>query len=110
MKCALGTDLGISSEASEFNHGMNGLELGYAVDAGMTPLQAIEAATANGPLTLGLQAPLSGQLKEGYDADFIALSENPLEDIKVLANPHRVTHVWKAGKLFKAPGKPISFF
>ena len=110
MKCALGTDLGISSEVSEWNHGMNGRELGYAVEAGMTPLQAIEAATATGPLTLGPQAPRSGQLLEGYDADFIAVSESPLEDISVLADPQNVTHVWKGGKLFKAPRMPISFF
>ena len=89
---------------------MNGREFGYAIEAGMTPLRAIEAGTANGPDTLGPQAPLSGQLKEDYDADFIALSANPLEDISILADPQNVTHVWKAGKLYKAPGKPITFF
>lgn len=107
VKCALGTDLGMSSNAIPFNHGMDGLEFYYAVVAGMTPLQAIEAGTANAPDTLGPQAPMSGQLKEGYDADFIALSENPLDDIKVLAAVEKVTHVWKGGKLFKAPGKPV---
>ena len=110
MKCALGTDLGISSEASEWNHGMNGRELGYAVEAGMTPLEAIEAATATAPLTLGPQAPLSGRLIEGYDADFIVVAENPLEDIDILADPQKITHVWKGGRLFKAPGKPIQVF
>ena len=35
------------------------------VEAGMTPLQAIESATANGPDTLGPQAPKSGQLARG---------------------------------------------
>ena len=110
VKCALGTDLGISSEVSEYHHGMNGLELGYAVEAGMTPLQAIEAATANAPLTLGPQAPRSGILEAGYDADFIAVSKNPLEKIEILADPQSITHVWKGGRLFKAPGKPITFF
>lgn len=76
----------------------------------MTPLQAIEAGTANAPETLGPQAPLSGQLATGFDADFIAISENPLEDIAALANPEKVTHVWKGGKLFKSPGKPLSYF
>jgi len=71
----------------------------------MTPLQAIEAATATAPETLGIgfQAPLSGQIKAGYDADLIALSQNPLEDISVLAKPSNITHVWKGGKLFKTP-------
>ena len=53
------------------------------IDAGMTALEAIEAATANGPLTLGPQAPLSGQLKEDYDADVIAFDVNPLDDVSV---------------------------
>ena len=110
VHCALGTDLGQSSEASEFNFGMNGLEFGYAVEAGMTPLQAIEAGTANAPGTLGPQAPLSGQLAVGYDADFIALSQNPLDEIETLADPNKITHVWKGGKLCKAPWKPVSFF
>ncbi|KAK5122980.1 hypothetical protein LTR85_003546 [Meristemomyces frigidus] len=110
VKCALGTDLGLSSVASHFIHGMNGEEFGFAVEAGMSPLQAIEAGTANGPDTLGPQAPLSGQLKEGYDADFIALSEDPVKNIGVLAEVEKVTHVWKGGKLMKAPGKPLSIF
>lgn len=110
VKCALGTDLGMSNVASEFNHGMNGNEFPLAVEAGMSPLQAIEAGTATGPETLGPQAPLSGQLKEGYDADFIALSENPVEDIEVIAQPEKVTHVWKGGKCFKEPGKPVAVY
>jgi imidazolonepropionase-like amidohydrolase len=67
----------------------------------MSPLDAIEAATATGPLTLGPQAPKSGQLREGYDADVIAFDANPIEDISVWGDPGRVTHVWKAGKLVK---------
>lgn len=110
VRIALGTDLGVSSPAVQFNHGMNGGEFFYAVDAGMTPLEAIEAGTANGPETLGLQAPKSGILEVGYDADFIALSGNPLEDIKVLADPTKVTYVWKEGQLVKSPKKPVGVF
>ena len=65
VKCALGTDLGISVPGTGLSHGSAGAELLYAVEAGMTPLQAIEAATANGPATLGPMAPLSGQIKVG---------------------------------------------
>lgn len=107
VKCALGTDLGISNVKSEFNHGMNGHEFALAVEAGMTPLQAIEAGTANGPDTLGPQAPLSGQLKEGFDADLIVLSQNPIDDIAVLSQPDKVTHVFKDGKCFKSPMKSL---
>ena len=103
VKIALGTDLGECDENSPTGHGKNGKEIYYAVKAGMTPLQAIEACTATSPETLGKMAPLSGQLKEGYDADLIALEGNPLEDIELLANGGNITHVWKGGRLFKSP-------
>ena len=67
----------------------------------MTPAEAIRAATVNGPLTLGGQAPRSGKLVAGYDADLIALDGNPLDDIAVLADPNRVIGVWRAGKSVK---------
>jgi imidazolonepropionase-like amidohydrolase len=104
LKIALGTDLGSSNPGEIISHGNNGKELRFAIDAGMSPLEAIEAATATAPETLGPQAPLSGQLKAGYDADLIALSSNPLGDIDIFADERNITHVWKGGKLFKAPG------
>ena len=61
----------------------------------------------NAPETLGPQAPLSGQLNEGYDADILALLLNPLDDIDVLANAENITHMWKGGELFKLPDTPI---
>lgn len=103
IKCATSSDL-FGGSGTPLAPGQNGKEIVYAVKAGMTPLEAIEAATANGPLTLGLQAPKSGQLKEGYDADFIGLEENPLDDIEVLAEPRKIRMIWKSGKLVKAPG------
>ncbi|KIW19896.1 hypothetical protein PV08_00471 [Exophiala spinifera] len=102
VKIALGTDIFLASSSGPLTYGKNGQELMYAVKAGMTPLQAIEAATANGPMTLGEQAPLSGQLKEGYDADMIALSANPLEAIECIADPNTVVRVWKQGTLIKS--------
>ena len=38
-----------------------------------------------------------------YEADVIAFDVNPLDDISVWGNPNRVTHIWKAGSLVKAP-------
>lgn len=104
VRIALGTDIGFSMADTPFSHGRNAIELIYAVEAGLTPLQAIEAATAIGPETLGRQAPLSGQLKVGYDADVIAMASNPLEDIEVFRDANNVTHVWKSGQLVKGPG------
>ena len=111
LRMALGTDLGIINGPDfDHHHGMNAREFVYAVKAGMTPLEAIEAGTANAPASLGPQAPLSGQIKESYDADLIALSENPLNDISALTHPDNVSHVWKGGRLFKAPGHAINPF
>jgi imidazolonepropionase-like amidohydrolase len=126
VRIALGTDIGLSATSLPLNHGMNGKEFVWAVEAGLTPLEAIEAGTARGPESLMInaiahgdnesddgeppltKAPKSGQLAVGFDADFIALSDNPLLDIAVLANPEKVTHVWKGGKLYKEPGKPVT--
>lgn len=100
---ALGTDIGTSGPDTVVPWGMNGHELGHLVAAGLTPLEAIEAATATGPLTLGPQAPRSGLLAEGYDADVLGVAANPLEDIAVLADPANITHVWKVGVAVKEP-------
>ena len=100
---ALGTDIGTSGPDTLVPWGMNGHELVHLVGAGLTPLEAIEAATATGPLTLGPQAPRSGLLAEGYDADVLGVAANPLHDISVLADPANITHVWKAGVPVKEP-------
>ena len=97
VKMAMGTDIFVSGDM----YGQNGYEIKLLQDAGMTALEAIEAATANGPDTLGPQAPASGQLKAGFDADVIALDFNPLEDASGWGNPDRVTHVWKLGAQVK---------
>lgn len=109
VRCAIGTDLGISNAEKGWSHGMNGVEFKYAVEAGMTPLQAIEAGTATAPETLGPKAPRTGQLREGYDADVIALAANPLENIEILGRPDQVIHVWKNGKMYKKHQRPINF-
>lgn len=101
VKFALGTDMLSSDRKSKLSHGNNAHELVWAVEAGMTPLQAIEAATANGPETLGKIAPKSGQLKGGFDADFIAVTESPLEDVGVLTVRENIEGVWKGGRRYK---------
>ena len=99
---AMGTDIGLTGPDRPNSWGQNGGEPGYLVKLGMTPLEAIEAATATGPFTLGPQAPRSGQLAEGYDADVITLDADPLADIGVLADPARVTAVWTRGRQVKS--------
>lgn len=93
VKIAVGTDIFLSPGY----WGTNGRELMHLVDAGMKPIDAIEAATATGPLTVGPQAPLTGQLVAGYDADVITVDGDPLEDVSLFADGSHVTNVWKGG-------------
>jgi len=103
---AAGTDTITTGAGSALPWGLHALELEQLVACGMTPLQAIEACTATAPSTLGPQAPASGQLVVGYDADVIAVASSPLDDISTLRDPTNITHVWKAGRLEK--GEPPS--
>lgn len=96
VKVALGTDIWATGI-----WGRNAEELTLLAACGMTPLQAIEAATANGPATLGPQAPNTGQLVDGMDADVICVSGDPSSDVSVLAKPDNVTHVFKGGVKYK---------
>ncbi len=105
VRIAAGTDVGGSGTTTPARWGQNGAELGYLVKYGLSALEAIEAATATAPSTLGPQAPRSGQLRPGYDADVIALSGDPSIDVGILADPTNVTHVWRAGERMKAPGE-----
>ena len=98
---AMGTDIALTGMDLPNSWGHNGSELAHLVTLGMTPLQAIEAATATAPATLGRQAPRSGVLAVGYDADVISLDADPLTDISVLAQPAHVTGVWTAGRQVK---------
>ncbi|MFW6197361.1 MAG: metal-dependent hydrolase family protein [Myxococcota bacterium] len=98
---AMGTDITLTAGSPLNSWGHNGAELAYLVDAGLSPLEAIRAATVHGPDTLGPQAPHSGQLAAGYDADVITLDANPLTDISVIADPRNVSGVWVLGQRVK---------
>jgi imidazolonepropionase-like amidohydrolase len=104
VRIAVGTDIATSArQRGGMPWGINGRELGLLVELGMTPLAAIEAATAVGPETLGPRAPRSGLLQTGYEADVIAVSGDPLDDIGLLAQPDCITHVWRGGIAVKQP-------
>jgi imidazolonepropionase-like amidohydrolase len=98
---AMGTDIAVTGPDRPNVWGSNGAEVVHLAKLGMTPLQAIEAATAIAPLTLGPQAPKSGRLDAGFDADVITVGADPLADISVLARPQHITGVWKAGRRVK---------
>ena len=96
VKIALGTDIWATGL-----WGRNAEEIALMADCGMKPLQAIEAATANGPDTLGPQAPNSGILAEGKDADVICVTGDPTSDVAILGQPDNITHVFKNGERLK---------
>ena len=100
---AAGTDILTSDD----QWGRNGRELSLLVDAGMSPDQAIIAATSVGPMTVGPQAVGSGTVREGEPADVIALAVDPRRHIDSLAQSHNVTHVWKGGALAKSPDQRV---
>jgi imidazolonepropionase-like amidohydrolase len=87
VKLAFGTDAGV------YPHGKNARQFKYMVEYGMTPMQAIQAATVTSAAMLGWSDRV-GALSPGHYADMIAVSHNPLQDISVLEN---VDHVMKGG-------------
>src|SRR6266403_2259863 len=91
VKMSFGTDAGVCP------HGINARQFAFMVKYGMTPMQAIQSATSNAADLLG-KSNLLGSLQPGKYADVIAVSGNPLEDIRVLEN---VKFVMKEGEIYK---------
>ncbi|GGM14846.1 hypothetical protein GCM10011594_38560 [Nakamurella endophytica] len=65
------------------------------------------SGTADAPLTSGPQAPRSGVLRAGYDADVIAVTADPVRDISVLSTPANIAQVRKGGQAQKQPALPV---
>lgn len=97
VKIAFGTDAGV------MRHGSNAREFALMVRYGMTPMQAIVAATASGATLLGLERDL-GTIAVGKRADLVAVTGNPLDNIQILQN---VQFVMKDGRVFKRDGQVL---
>jgi len=91
VKIAFGTDTGVSA------HGDNAGEFALLVKAGLTPLEAIQAATVHAADHLQLSA-IAGSLTPGHAADLIAVEGDPLKDVTVLT---KVGFVMKEGTVYK---------
>ncbi|MBI2535641.1 MAG: amidohydrolase family protein [Gemmatimonadetes bacterium] len=95
VRIAMGTDTG---PPARFQGYFEHLELEQMVDAGLTPMQALVAATGDAAACLRL--PDVGTLERGKWADFVVLQADPLADIR---NTRRMESVWIAGN--RVPGR-----
>jgi len=92
VKLVLGTDVGGASAGGLFGWAEH-VELENMVIAGLTPAQAIAAATSTAASVLGLDK--LGSIAAGKSADFIVLDRNPLQDI---SNTRRIANVYLRGR------------
>ncbi len=98
VRIAFGTDVGVG-----WPHGSNIREFTLLVQAGLTPLQAIAAATTSAAENLGLGSEV-GSIATGKSADLIAVAGDPLADIATL---ERVEFVMKSGRIAKQAGRML---
>lgn len=95
-RVAMGTDAG-----TPFNvHGENALELGFMVEAGMAPLDALIAGTANAAELV--EPGERGVIAEGAVADFLIVEGDPSKQIEAAADKANHRAVIKDGRIFRA--------
>jgi imidazolonepropionase-like amidohydrolase len=90
IKMSFGTDAGVCP------YGTSGKQFAFMVKYGMTPMQAIQAATSSAADLLGHSSEI-GSIKPGKFADIIAVAGDPLADVSTLEN---VKFVMKDGKIY----------
>jgi imidazolonepropionase-like amidohydrolase len=91
VKMTFGTDAGVCP------HGIGARQFAFMVKYGMTPMQALQAATVNAADLIG-HSELFGSITAGKSADIIAIKGDPLADIHTLEH---VGFVMKEGKVYK---------
>ncbi len=92
VRIAFGTDSGVSA------HGDNAQEFALLVRAGLTPLEAVQAATVGAAEHLRI-SDQAGRIAVGMPADLIAVSGDPLGDVTEL---ERVRFVMKGGEVYRS--------
>jgi imidazolonepropionase-like amidohydrolase len=94
---ASGVKIAFGTDAAVYPHGLNAREFAVMVKLGLTPLQAIQAATVNAADLLGWPDKIGG-IEPGKWADVIAVDGDPLQDVTILEH---VKFVMKGGSVVK---------
>ncbi len=92
-----GVRMAFGSDGAVYPHGDNGKQFAYMVQFGMTPMQAIQAATIHAAELIDWPDSV-GAIETGRYADIIAVQGNPLENVRLLED---VRFVMKGGVVYK---------
>ena len=99
VRVVTGGDYGFTSNP----HGKNARDIEYFVKLiGLTPMEAICAATSHAGDMMGLPGEL-GLIREGYLADILLVDGDPLADVTILQDAARLTAIMKDGDFHKRP-------
>jgi imidazolonepropionase-like amidohydrolase len=99
-----GVKMAFGSDAGVYPHGWNAKQFAHMVKWGLTPMQAIQAATSNAAELLGWRDQI-GRIAPGLYADLIAVDADPLRDITAL---EQVRFVMKGGRVYKGAARSTS--
>jgi len=100
---AAGVKIAFGTDQSLVPHGQNAREFALMVKAGMTPMDAIVAATGSAADLIGDTNDI-GSVRPGRYADIVAVDGDPLKDVTVLEH---VAFVMKGGTVYKEDGKIV---
>ena len=93
-----GARMVVGSDAVYNGWGLNMRELDWFVKMGMTPAQALKAATTEPAAMLGMEKSL-GAVAPGFYADIVAVAGDPLADIIAVSNRENIRWVMKSGRV-----------
>ena len=96
---AAGVEMVYGTDSAVYPHGDNARQFSRMVQFGMTPAEAIRSATVSAADLLGVGDQV-GRIAEGLQADLVAVSGNPYEDVSVLEH---VEFVMKGGVVYRQP-------